>query len=161
MPSPETIVLRDEDGREHRAIARSDDEIVVGDSVLHVSTAADGSLRVSGAGNAIAWSAVVGDVLWVFVNGHVFTFEVAEIEGRRRRVNARDLGALTAPMPATVRRIEVKPGDSVRQGDVLILLEAMKMELPVRSPADGVVRRLNCREGEMVQAGQELVEVGP
>ena len=40
-------------------------------------------------------------------------------------------------MPATVRRIEVKPGQAVRRGDVLIVLEAMKMELPVRATVTG------------------------
>ena len=64
-------------------------------------------------------------------------------------------------MPATVRRIEVKPGQAVRRGDVLIVLEAMKMELPVRATADGTVARLNCREGELVQPGQELAELQP
>jgi biotin carboxyl carrier protein len=64
-------------------------------------------------------------------------------------------------MPATVRRIEVKPGQAVRRGDVLIVLEAMKMELPVRAPADGTIARVNCREGELVQPGQELAELQP
>jgi biotin carboxyl carrier protein len=64
-------------------------------------------------------------------------------------------------MPATVRRIEAKPGQAVRRGDVLIVLEAMKMELPVRAPADGTIARVNCREGELVQPGQELAELQP
>jgi biotin carboxyl carrier protein len=43
----------------------------------------------------------------------------------------------------------------------LIVLEAMKMELPVRAPADGTIARVNCREGELVQPGQELAELAP
>ena len=80
--------------------------------------------------------------------------------GRKGR-SALATGSLTAPMPATVRRIEVKPGQPVRRGDVLIVLEAMKMELPVRATADGTVARINCREGELVPAGQELAELQP
>src|SRR5262249_45949017 len=67
-------------------------------------------------------------------------------------------GAVTAPMPATVLRINVKPGDAVKKGDVLVLLEAMKMELPVRATDDGVVATIRCREGELVDADAVLLE---
>ena len=63
------------------------------------------------------------------------------------------------PMPATVIKVNVKPGDSVRAGEVVVLLEAMKMELPVRSPVTGRVTSVNCREGELVQAGVILLEI--
>ena len=62
-------------------------------------------------------------------------------------------------MPATVRRILVEPGASVAKGDTLLVLEAMKMELPVRAPADGIVASVSCREGDLVQAGVTLVEL--
>jgi len=82
--------------------------------------------------------------------------------GRRSRagteVPGRDGGAVTAPMPATVLRINVKPGDSVKTGDVLVLLEAMKMELPVRATDAGVVAAIRCREGELVDADAVLLE---
>jgi biotin carboxyl carrier protein len=64
-------------------------------------------------------------------------------------------------MPATVRKIAGAAGDAVHRGEVLIVLEAMKMELPVRAPADGTIARVNCREGELVQPGQELAELQP
>ena len=84
-------------------------------------------------------------------------FEV-ERPGRRRASRARD-GSLTAPMPATVRQINVAPGARVKRGDILIVLEAMKMELPVRAPGDGTVARGQLPRGELVQAGQELIEL--
>jgi 3-methylcrotonyl-CoA carboxylase alpha subunit len=65
---------------------------------------------------------------------------------------------LIAPMPATVIKVQVKPGDAVKKGDILIVLEAMKMELPVRALGDGVVAAVRCREGELVQADATLVE---
>ena len=67
-------------------------------------------------------------------------------------------GAVTAPMPATVIRINVKPGDAVKKGDVLVLLEAMKMELPVRATDAGVVAAIRCREGQLVDADAVLLE---
>jgi biotin carboxyl carrier protein len=62
-------------------------------------------------------------------------------------------------MPATVRQIRVKTGDVVHRGDTLIVLEAMKMELPVRAGADGTVSAIRCREGELVQPGVPLIEI--
>jgi biotin carboxyl carrier protein len=62
-------------------------------------------------------------------------------------------------MPATVVRVDAAPGDRVRKGDSLIILEAMKMELPVRAPADGIVTAIHCKAGDLVKAGAPLVEL--
>ena len=67
---------------------------------------------------------------------------------------------LTSPMPATVVKVLVAPGQAVRRGDTLVVLEAMKMELPIRAPSDAVVQAVNCREGELVQPERTLVELG-
>jgi biotin carboxyl carrier protein len=64
-----------------------------------------------------------------------------------------------APMPATVVRVLVREGDRVEKGETLVLLEAMKMELPVRAPDAGVVAAVRCREGELVQPDTVLVEL--
>ncbi len=89
------------------------------------------------------------DDLWAFWNGHVY---------RRVRVVRAD-HSLTAPMPGTVIKVLVAPGDSVLAGATLLVLEAMKMESPLRAPRDGVVRRVNCKEGELVQPDIPLVEL--
>jgi biotin carboxyl carrier protein len=62
-------------------------------------------------------------------------------------------------MPATVIEIKVAPGDRVSRGDILILLEAMKMELPVRAPGDGLVAAVHCRPGQLVQPDTILIEL--
>jgi biotin carboxyl carrier protein len=67
--------------------------------------------------------------------------------------------ALAPPMPATVASVLVAPGQPVARGDVLIMLEAMKMELPITAPRDGRVRSVACRPGELVQPGIALVEL--
>ena len=66
--------------------------------------------------------------------------------------------ALMAPMPATVIRVQVKPGDAVSKGDIVLVLEAMKMELPIRALGEGIVAAVHCREGELVQPDTALVE---
>jgi biotin carboxyl carrier protein len=92
----------------------------------------------------------------VFVDGEAFELEA--VQGRRRP-GAEARGSLAAPMPATVIRVDVAPGDSVRKGDSLVILEAMKMELPVRAPADGIVKSVHCQAGDLVKAGASLVEL--
>ena len=97
-----------------------------------------------------------GDTRWVFLDGDVFEFEVPRA-GRKRASGHH--GSLSAPMPATVVRVNTEPGGTVKRGDTLLVLEAMKMELPIRATSDGTVTAVNCRVGELVQAGVALVEI--
>jgi 3-methylcrotonyl-CoA carboxylase alpha subunit len=62
-----------------------------------------------------------------------------------------------APMPATVTRVAVKSGDSVGKGETLVVLEAMKMEIAMAAPHDGVVMSVACVVGDMAKEGAELV----
>jgi 3-methylcrotonyl-CoA carboxylase alpha subunit len=67
--------------------------------------------------------------------------------------------SLTAPMPGTVVKVLVEEGQEVKEGQLLIVLEAMKMEQPVSAPHAGVVHSLPFDEGSLVQGGAVLVEV--
>ena len=60
---------------------------------------------------------------------------------------------------ATVWKIEVAPGDRVAEGDTLILLESMKMEIPVAAPCDGVVSAILVKEEQAVVEGETLAVV--
>jgi len=64
---------------------------------------------------------------------------------------------VTAPMPGTILDIKVKPGDSVKNGQVLMILEAMKMENEIMAPADGTVASVNFNVGASVNSGDVLV----
>jgi biotin carboxyl carrier protein len=151
-----TIVLRDTAG-EHRATTADDGSVSVDDGPqVPTVVGPAGEVRV-GDPPRLAWTAAAAGTLWVFLDGEVFEFEV-QPEGRRRRTAGLH-GSLEAPMPATVVRVDAAPGDAVRRGDVLIILEAMKMELPVRAPADGTVRAVHCKAGDLVQAGVPLIEI--
>jgi acetyl-CoA/propionyl-CoA carboxylase biotin carboxyl carrier protein len=68
-------------------------------------------------------------------------------------------GSLTAPMPANVLRLEVAEGDRVAAGDAMVVLEAMKMQMSVRSSTAGTVTAVRVGQGDTVTAGQVLVEV--
>ncbi len=132
--------------------------LVPGEGTLSV-TRVDDRLLVEGCDAPLVGDAVAaGDDVWVTVGGEVFTFTVTH-GAKRVRSATQDHDAFTPPMSATVVRIAVKPGDAVRDGDVLIALEAMKMELPIRAPRDGVVRAVHCQPGDMVQPGQVLLDL--
>ena len=107
---------------------------------------------------------------WIFWNGRVFHGEQAagpnagdSLGARPNRVRPASVrGAtqsLTAPMPARVSRILVQPGATIKKGATLIVLEAMKMELPVRALADATVAAVHCRDGELVQADAVLIDL--
>jgi acetyl-CoA/propionyl-CoA carboxylase biotin carboxyl carrier protein len=69
-------------------------------------------------------------------------------------------GPPTAPMDGVVVKVAVTPGEAVERDAVLVVLEAMKMQIPVTAPGPGQVRRLLVAEGDRVTAGQPLAEIG-
>lgn len=66
---------------------------------------------------------------------------------------------LRAPMPGLVVKVAIKEGDSVKKGDVLIILESMKMQNELKSPRDGKVDRVQVKAGDSVEQRQPLVSV--
>ena len=62
-----------------------------------------------------------------------------------------------AHITGTVWKIEVKEGDEVMEGQTCVILESMKMEMPVESPATGTVDKIACAEGQAVNEGDVLV----
>ena len=67
--------------------------------------------------------------------------------------------AVNSPMPGTIMSISVKPGDSVKAGDVLCILEAMKMENEIVAPKDATVASVNVNQGQSVNSGDLLVSL--
>ena len=66
---------------------------------------------------------------------------------------------MSAPMPGVVLKILTDVGQQVTRGMPLVILEAMKMEHVIAAPSDGTVVAINCREGELVQPGTDLIEL--
>lgn len=150
-----------------------------GEDATRVEILADGRVRVGGQGDVFAvtalganeylvssgnatWRVAVAgpaDARWLGCNGVSACVDV-QSDGRRRGSRARGpSGVLSAPMPGTVIDVVVGVGQQVRAGDVLLTLEAMKMELPIRAPKDGVVSAIRCAPGELVKPGPPLVEL--
>jgi acetyl-CoA carboxylase biotin carboxyl carrier protein len=64
-----------------------------------------------------------------------------------------------AEMVANVWKVLVKPGDDVADGDTLVILESMKMEIPVIAEVDGTVSKVSVEEGQVVQEGDLIAEI--
>jgi acetyl-CoA/propionyl-CoA carboxylase, biotin carboxylase, biotin carboxyl carrier protein len=96
------------------------------------------------------------DAVHVFRDGHHATVATARAD---RSGAALPEGSLEAPMPGTVWAVNVANGDAVQEGDVLIVLESMKMELSITAPRAGVVEGLALAAGDRVALRQPLVAV--
>jgi biotin carboxyl carrier protein len=125
--------------------------------VFDIKALGDGRFVVDdGTMQRVVYAVQADGTRWVFVHGH--TYVLVEPSATRRRAHDDD-HALGAPMPATVSSIKVTLGEHVSRGDVLVMLEAMKMELPIKAPRDGRVKSIACSEGELVQPGVPLLEL--
>ena len=98
----------------------------------------------------------------VTVNGHNFQIKrndilVEEDIFGTLDIGGKDGGEIVSPMPGKVIKMNVKKGNVVKKGDVLLVVEAMKMENNITSPKDGKVEKVNVEVGEMVDGSLELV----
>jgi biotin carboxyl carrier protein len=130
-------------------------------ATVQVEYLGHGRLRLAWNGRQrLAWAVDAGDLRWVFLDGDVHLVEIdAPRPARARAAGGAAAEALSAPMPATVVKVLATAGQAVSRGEVIVLLEAMKMELPLRAPHDAVVRAVRCAAGDLVQAGVTLVEL--
>lgn len=93
-----------------------------------------------------------------------FNLEVVDAEARyliNRGSNgvAKDENTITSPMPGKVVKILVNQGDVIKKGETAIIISAMKMESEYKAPIDGVVKKVNTKEGETVEGNQILIEI--
>ena len=67
---------------------------------------------------------------------------------------------VVSPMPGNILNVNVKVGDTVKKGQVLLILEAMKMENEIMAPKDGTVTAVNVQKGSTVESGALIVTIG-
>lgn len=70
-------------------------------------------------------------------------------------------GSLNAPMPGKILELLISDGDSVEEGQPVLILEAMKMENELKSPSNGVVSKLHIQQGDNVEKNQILIDIEP
>lgn len=106
----------------------------------------------------------------VNVNGTVFEVEIEEMTGAPAAPAVAPAPAapaapaggekITAPMPGTILAVNVMSGSAVKKGDVLMILEAMKMENEIMAPCDGTVTSVSVTKGAAVESGTLLCTIG-
>ena len=121
------------------------------------------------------WSLLVGDRSYevrvqkdrstssLDLAGRTWTFHLsdpARALTRSRSQAGRGAGLVKAPMPGRVLRVMVEPGQEVKSGEGIIVVEAMKMENELSAPRDGVVSEVHVSEGQTVESGAALVQIG-
>ena len=106
------------------------------------------------------WAEKVAGTLWYHFRGETFSF-IPETKSR----GGAGGGGLThneiqAPMPGKIIKVMVSQGDSVKTGQALLVMEAMKMEYTLEAQIDGQMERVRCQPGDQVSLGQELAYIG-
>lgn len=94
---------------------------------------------------------------WVTVNGQ--TLMLTKTSGAKQGVRHEHAGGLIAPMPGQIRSVSVRVGETVKKGQTLLTMEAMKMEIRIQALKDGVVKSVSVTQGQTVEREQILVEV--
>ncbi len=132
-----------------------------GDAAAARATELPDGLLVTAAGRSSrVLTATDGAVTWIWLDG--MTYAVTELPAARERAGAGSHdGDVRSPMPGTVIAVGVAVGAAVDKGDVVVVVEAMKMEHALTAPFEGVVDELDVRVGDQVVVDQLLAVVSP
>jgi biotin carboxyl carrier protein len=136
--------------------------LTLGDKTIHAETlrSENGKLDLLIDGKRVS-AYISSDNLkrWVTINGQTSVLTKSSGAQRGGYGHHHAAGELTAPMPGQVRAVNIKEGDAVTKGQTLLVLEAMKMEIRIHSPQDGVVKKLFVNQGQTVEREQILIEI--
>jgi acetyl-CoA/propionyl-CoA carboxylase, biotin carboxylase, biotin carboxyl carrier protein len=145
---------------DHGEARVGDGRVAVGDRVwedVALRLDADGAARITLDGVERRYAVAVADeAVWIARDGHHAEIRTREVA---RSGEGGLVDSLEAPMPGKVLLVHVAEGDTVQEGDVLMVLESMKMELSITAPHDGVVTDLSLKPGDRVALKQPLLAV--
>jgi biotin carboxyl carrier protein len=157
------------DGQEYTIEIVDEKHIRVGDRLLEVDfEAVSGQPVYSLIVNGKSYEAFVysAEENWqVLLRGRLFPATVEDEREKRLRAAAGGTASeagefhLKAPMPGLIVSVPVKDGEAVKKGQVLVILESMKMQNELKSPRDGIVQRVRVKVGESVEQKQTLLSV--
>lgn len=94
------------------------------------------------------------------VRPKAFTTGEADKAKTSKPTERKGSGGIKAPLPGTILEVKFKVGDEVKQGDVLLIMEAMKMENNIKADKNGKITAINVNNGDSVLEGDLLVEIG-
>lgn len=160
---------------------------IVGDEVVEIEIGRGGEVKVDGVPHHVDLRCIDGFSLFSLLidnRSHEILVERGEgeyhvlLEGEMHRVRVEDERAralakvkraqkapkgeiaIRAPMPGLVVAVPVEPGDLVRAGQGVVVLEAMKMENELRAPRNGIVQSVRVSQGDTVEQGEPLLVIG-
>ena len=97
------------------------------------------------------------DNKFVFIDGNIFKVKRIELTGRK--TTEKKEGDLHSPISGTVIVVKVKEGLTLKKDDVILVIEAMKMEYLIRAPYDGKVKKIHFKEKDQIEIGQLTAEI--
>lgn len=97
------------------------------------------------------------DNKFVFIDGSIFKVKRIELTGRK--TTEKKEGDLHSPISGTIVTVKVKEGASVKKDDVILVIEAMKMEYLIRAPYNGIVQKIHFKEKDQIEIGQLTAEI--
>ena len=129
--------------------------------------------RVNPAGDVVGqlWAVFEFDDWWedtfpiarFMKSGVIYDVEIIDAETKYKRNRSKeeldDIRNISSPMPGKIVKIPVKVGDHVKAGDTVVIVSAMKMESEYKVQKDRVVRKINVKEGDIVEGNQVLIVV--
>ncbi len=95
---------------------------------------------------------------FVFVDGEVFKVRPVQLTSLKKR-KRKEEGDLSSPISGRVVSVKVKNGDSVKKGDILMVIEAMKMEYLIRAPYNGKIKKVYFKEKDQIEIGKQTIEI--
>ncbi len=95
---------------------------------------------------------------YVFADGNVYKIKQIELTGIKK-LKKEEQGDLTSPISGKVVKVKVKKNSIVKKGDVLMVIEAMKMEYLICAPYNGLIKKVNFKENEQIEIGENAVEL--
>ena len=152
-----TLQLGNEPSARHR-VRRQGDSVHVDDTRIDVRDVGGGDFVVAIDGRHERLHAVAhGDTVHVQLRGRAFRIERIDPARGSGGVGGATAGASLAPMPGVVVSVQATVGQAVRQGDALLVIESMKLQMTIGAAADGIVAELPFGAGQTFSRGAVLV----
>ena len=95
---------------------------------------------------------------YIFTNGNVYKVKEVELTGRKKPKKQKQED-LSSPISGKVVKVKIKKGNFVKKDDILMVIEAMKMEYLIRAPYNGIVKKVNFNENDQIEIGEYTVEL--
>lgn len=144
------------------SVERRDDQFFVtydnNEYTVFAEEVKPGQLKIKLGGRAIKCVISEGeDNKFVFLDGDIFKVKRIELTGRKK--TKKKEGDLNSPISGTIVEVKAKEGSKVKKDDVIMIIEAMKMEYLIRSPYDGTVKKIHFKKKGQIEIGQITAEI--